>query len=501
MFEKIERQALWVLGVCAFCVTAVHLLTIGDYPPAWFDEIEILEMGRFSIFDVHPEWSVNLVETAEGGLAAPLPYFHYLSGWVMETLYRLTGTFLWSRVLFLLSLPICALSLFGWLRVRQFPAGVSLLTALFFLLDPNATICAHWYRPDLWCMTFVFTSLVLIARSGQGRRRTLSLAAAGALLAVSVFFWITSALLVPLALLELWRLEDRRGRSFVAVGIGGTLAASLLMVPLYRYVPEIVHQYATRSELASMGSAGPDLAGKVLANSFDFVKIALRSPFVWLMAVVGAVVGRRSRLHLAYFLFLIAFMIATRVYHLRMVYLMPCLFLLAAEAIQAVACSVRPVVRNLGRGYVVLSLLAVFGISVVALTFAAWPEENTLRAFTDRLWRAVPGSAPKVYLMDMEHELYYAGRRLGWQMYSASPRAVVFNGRHADFLAKIDAVAVTSCEPKLTEADFKAIASAGFRKTTTISMPPAATGALKSKLAGTVYAHGYPSCEIWTRSR
>lgn len=42
--------------------------------------------------------------------------------------------------------------------------------------------------------------------------------------------------------------------------------------------------------------------------------------------------------------------------------------------------------------------------------------------------------------MDMEHELYYAGRRLGWQMYSASPRAVVFNGRHADFLAKIDAV-------------------------------------------------------------
>ena len=501
MFEKVEKQALWVLGVCAFCVTAVHLLTIGDYPPAWYDEIEILEMGRFSIFDVHPDWSINLFETPAGEIVAPTPYFHYLSGWVMETLYRLTGTFLWSRVLFLLSLPICALSLFGWLRIRQFPAGVSLLTALFFLLDPNATICAHWYRPDLWCMTFVFTALILIARSERSRRRNLSLVAAGVLLAVSVFFWITSALLVPLALLELWRLEGRRGRSLAVVGLGGMLAASLLLMPLYRYVPEIVNQYATRSELASMGSAGPDFVGKVLANSLDFVKIALRSPFVWLMAVVGAVVARRSRLHLAYFLFLIAFMIATRVYHLRMVYLMPCLFLLVAEAIRAVVFSARPVVRNLGRGFVALALLAVFGISVVALTFAAWPEENTLRTLTDRLRCAVPGSTPKVYLMDMEHELYYAGRRLGWQMYSASPRAVVFNGRHADFLAKLDAVVVTASGPQLTDADRSALASAGFKQTSAFDMPPAATGALKAKLAGAVYAHGYPSCEVWTRSR
>ena len=501
MFEKIEKKSVWFLGVCAFFVTAVHLLTIGDYPPAWFDEIEILEMGRFSIFDVHPEWSVNLVETAEGGLSAPLPYFHYLSGWVMEALYRLTGTFLWSRAVFLLSLPICALALFGWLRVRQFPAGVSLLTALFFLMDPNATICAHWYRPDLWCMTFVFAALVLIARSGSSGRRNLSLVAAGALLAVSVFFWITSALLVPLALLELWRLDGKRTRGLIVIGFGGALAAALLLTPLYRYVPEIVHQYATRSELASMVGTGPDFADKVLANSVDFVKIALRSPFVWLMAVVGAVVGRRSRLHLAYLAFLSVFMIATRVYHLRMVYLMPCLFLLVAEAILSVAFSARLVARRLGRGFVALALLAVFGISVVALTFAAWPEENTLRTFTDRLRRAVPGSAPKVYLMDMEHELYYAGRRLGWQMYSALPRAVVFNGRHADFLAKLDAVVVTACGPQLTDADRGALASAGFKQTSAFDMPSAATGAFKAKLAGVVYAHGYPSCEVWTRSR
>lgn len=500
------RRPFAALFATALAVFGVHLLTIAEYPPAWFDEIEILEMGRFSIFDIRPEWSVNLIPQADGSFVAPYPLFHYLSGALLEALYRLTGGFICGRAVMLASLPCCMFALFAWLRTKPIAPAFAFVAALLFLVDPNATICAHWYRPDLWCMSMTFLALVAIARARMSRFPHMLYFFAGVLTATAIFFWITSVLFLPLILLE--SCLPGNGEPFcpkalpsrlLSLVAGGVLITAVLLIPHCQYISQIIVQYLSRSEIATITTASDSPLAAVVARSADLVKIACRSPFVWGAACVGVVAAKRFRIHAALFVLLILFMLATRVYHLRMVYLMPYLFLLAAAGIDHLAQNAKRTVACTSHAYVTLALIFGTALSICALNFAAWPEGNTLSVVSRQLHNALPLSSPKVYLFDFEHELYYAGRANGWRMYSTNPRELVFDERYASFLDGMDAVIVSSVTPGLTAAQERTLAGHGFVRAGRIAMPPAATGTVKRRLAGIFYAHGYPDCEIWRR--
>ncbi len=506
----LENRPVSFLAAVAAVISVIHLSTAGEYPPAWFDEIEILEIGRFSLFDVNPRWSVNLMPGSDGTLVPPMPYFHYLSGAVLESLYRLTGSFLCGRALMLLSLPFCALSLYGYLKGKAVSMPAAVLAALLMLLDPNAAVCAHWYRPDLWCLSFMFAAMALVARSRSTGRPRLLLAAAGALSATAVFFWITAALLAPLVALEFVLAcraranEPSARKAFPALcsfSAGGIAVSCLYLLPLCPYIPGIVRQYFATGELATMTAAGNAPVSAVLSRALDFVKIACRSPFVWGAALAGIAVTWKYAAHALLFALTAAFMLSTRVYHLRMVYLMPYLFLFAAVAVDRLAVHRGKTVAGLlARGYVLLALSFGFSLSAAAMNYAAWPEKNTLELFSEKLGSVIKTAKPQVCLVDFEHELYYAGRALGWEMYSTSDRKLILREPFADSLNKMDAIVVTS-PMSLSGEERRIVASHGFSLAGRVDMPPAATGAIKGRLAEIFYAHGYPSCEIWTKSR
>ena len=188
----------------------------------------------------------------------------------------------------LLSLPCCAFALLAYLREKGISPMVAFIVAGMFLVDPNATICAHWYRPDLWCMTMIFLALTLIMRSRTSPRSELLLFASGALTAMSLFFWITSVLLVPLVLLEfclVHRKSDGEGPTshilprFVTLFIGGTVATAILLAPLFKYIPEIISQYLSISEVGTVAAVSDTPLSAALGRMYDFIKIAFRSPF------------------------------------------------------------------------------------------------------------------------------------------------------------------------------------------------------------------------------
>jgi hypothetical protein len=231
---------------------------------------------------------------------------------------------------------------------------------------------------------------------------------------------------------------------------------------------------------------------------FDFVKIACRSPFTWFAAIIGVFISRRNAIYGALFIATTAFILSTRVYHLRMVYLMPYVFLFAAISAERLLSSASKPVAALSRLFAAGALCFGFALSVGALNFAAWPESNTLALFTEKLKKAVTGNEPKVCLLDFEHECYYAGRSLGWRMYSTSLRTEILEAPYANFLDGMDAVVVSTMLP-LSDAERQVIADRGFEIADTVEMPPAATGKLKSRLAAIFYAHGYPSCEVWRK--
>lgn len=509
--DFVSANPFAVFAAMAFLVTGVHLLTVAEYPPAWFDEIEILEIGRFSLFDIKPEWSVNLMASPDGTLTPPFPFFHYLAGAVLEALYRLTGGFICGRILMLLSLPFCALALLAYLREKGIRPKVAFVVASLFLIDPNATICAHWYRPDLWCMAMVFVSLTLMMRSRTSPRPMLPLFAGGVLAAASVFFWITSVLFLPLVLLEFYLSYCKSGDRppvrilprFLALSAGGVVATAVLLAPLLTYIPEILSQYLTNSEVGSIAAASDAPLSAALRRLCDFVKIVCRSPFTWFAAAVGMFHARRRMVYAAIlFVALALFIVATRVYHLRMVYLMPYVFLFTAVAAERMMHSESRLVAILSRAYFVGALIFGASLSVAALNFAALPETNTLSLLAQKLKAAIPAKNPKVCLVDFEHEFYYAGRRLGWKLYSTSARLQMLEEPYAALLDTMDAVIVSSMLSPLPDDSMeRTLRAHGFTDKTEIDMPPPATGRIKPFLAAVFYAHGYPSFTVWTKAR
>lgn len=502
--NSVLSHPLTTLCAVGLIVFGIHLTTVFDYPAGWFDEIEILEMGRFSVFSPFPDWSVNLLPGADGVLHPSAPMFHYLSGFLLESLYRLTGSFAPGRIFFLFSLPAAALLLFVWLRTKSIPASAALPTALFLLLDPNATICAHWYRPDLWTTSLAFASMALLSTTCGSTtwKRPAACFLAGVLTTTMLFTWITSALLLPLIGWE--ALQSVRPtspklilRDAAVFSCGALFVAALLLIPLYPYIPAILDQYARHSELGHASFDAP--ANRVV----DFIKIALRSPCVWFLSSLGIAFGRKFPVHIAIFAGLCALMISTRVYHLRMVQLMPFLFLFTAIVLTRIQQRGNRLLHRVQRAFIGFGLLCYFGLSVAALNYAAIPGANTFAAIREKLRAAIPARSPKVYLYDMEHELYYPGRALGWKMYSYAPRNLIFNTDvSAGLLDQIDAIVISkSANPQPTDAEIETMITHGFKRTDEVRFHYIPVNTVKSTLENLFYAHGYPDCDIYTRIR
>lgn len=507
------RHPLTALTGFAIAVFGLHATTLFDYPSCWFDEIEILELGRFSFFDIRPNWSINLIPSTADAPRVPMPYFHYLYAAILESLYRLTGSFAAGRVLGLMSLPVCALLLYKWLATKGFGTLALLATAILFLLDPNATICAHWYRPDLWTLSLAFAAMILLSRSRAKAAppRRFACCAAGALTSTMLFTWITSMLLLPLigweAIMSVRRHDGepvheaiRRGfLDAVAFAVGGLLATAVWLIPLYPYIPAIVSQYAELSELGGTGNSSG-----ILQRIVDFVKITVRSPCIWPLAALGVTLALRKRtIHALIFIGLCLLMVRTRVYHLRMIQLLPFLFLFAADAIDRISSHRNKFLSLCAKAILPLAAASYFALSVVALNYAAIPSGNTFAALTERLGQALPSASPKVYLYDMEHELYYSGRRLGWQMYSYPNRKTIFDASlSANLMDKLDAVVVTAAakEPP-TEAELELLRQKGFTKVTDVKLPRTRGNRVKELLADLFYAHGYPNCTVYGKVR
>ena len=494
------------LGLAAITVFCCHLTTLVDYPAAWLDEIWILEIGRSTVFDVHPESSIVLFPSTGDALNPMGPNLAYVFCAIQESLFRLTGSFIYGRLFALSSLPVAALLLFLWLRTKDISTGIALITSLLFLMDPNATICAHWYRPDIWTTCFVFLALVLLARSrnASSGRRICACIFTGALSAFLPFFWISSAALLPLIAWEalLSERDDegafRIGRAardascFIAAGL---LATAIILIPLYPNFGAVLEHLSNHSEIGS-GFAG---FGTFTGRLFDFIKIAGRSPCVWTLALAGALLSfRKCRMHIALFALVVTVILSTRVYHLRMIQLLPFLFLftaLALERIAALPCSK-------SRAFIVGgSLLSYFTLSVLALNYAAWPTENTYRNFADKLKATAPNGLDRVYLLDSEYETYYSGHELGWRMYAYQNHKYFFDpAQSANLIDKVDAVIISSAvTPPPTKDQLRMLANHGFHKTGQFTMPHSQPNAVKSLLAKLFYAHGYPDCTIYSK--
>lgn len=399
-----------------WCATALLALvffsfTLTTAVPVWFDESMIVEYGRVTLAGQPPVFSFHQRSDPQ----RPMYLYTLLGTILQEAAYRTTApSNAGPRAMALLG----QLAAFGWLmyylRLRGLSTKFSVLLGLAFLIDPLCDIGWRGGRVDGWAFAFLFASLSAVRRGGASNVFLGGVAAAAGFLC-----WPTFVMFSPLILLEFWDFFTSQRRFWIPLGLfaaGGALAAATIILPFHQ---EFVDGLADAKLLTAIQSALS--RGDGFQEQFRFLLLSFAQTPIVVAAGLCAFARKRNHLLLAGFLVALGFAFDTKVYRLRVLYLLPYLYLAVASLFsESSEAQQRPAEfpwQRAGVWAIALMLFAGTGFTVAGTTLSGLSN----RSGKDPLAliepaRAAVGSGPvRVYMQ--EPDLYFTGRALGWQQF------------------------------------------------------------------------------------
>jgi len=443
---------LWAASAVILC--GLQALTLSVSPVVWSDEVQVVELGR-QVLDARSTWSV-----VQGPDLAPVRAVSYLGGVLHELIYRATGqTFVGPRAVNLLAAWVGSAVLFAWLRQRGAAGWTALIVALLYAIDPGFERSYRGGRVEALVFLGAFIACWRIAGwpRASGRSRLLRFGTAGLITGILPWIWPTAILLWPLVLIETWRVvSPEAGRTAATwrkvlwpLAAGFIVGAVVPIVPVWNIVWSLV--VTTHNHLLWDASAGSNPAAGPGSGVLSSVASTMRySPFLPLFALCGARLRSQRGLALAS-LAILALFVGTRFYLYRYLYVLPYLAPLAAAGLSWMWA--RPLGARLPRWAPAVAAVAAI-VWALALSFG-------MRAHgvaQDRMWRNPAdlvetlgrgvGIGPITVCLGTL-DVYFAGRSLGWQMYSIKFR--VSDATAARFMAQCDvAVMPNNVTPAFT---------------------------------------------------
>ena len=503
------------LLIFACIVLCIHFTTVKHYPICWLDEVDIIETGRFSTYDQHPNWSINLLPSKSNQLSPP-PYFHYLGGALLETVYRMTGNFVAVRITAMMGLLPATLLLYVWLRKKKFTPLIAWITAMLFMADPNVSVGLHWYRIDLWAFALTFSCFILVdsARGKNDRIQYRVLCLIGALMILEALFWITSVMhwifilaeILALAHTEQWPLK-KYWRAALAGVCGAIFMLTICLIPIYQEIAQTINVYLTQTEVGATLSRVSNAHGlfthEWLERMILFIKLIIRTPFVWFGVILGIFSCRKYPFHTIALLIASIIVMSTQVYHNRVNYLTPMVLFFFALGLGSFLNSKIKAFRILSGLFIVSSFVYAYGLSVIGMNYFAQPctMENTYDVFEQKL-ACVVGTGPKrVYTFT--YAPYHVGRKLGWRMYSflpGRPETLFTKSLSANLIEHLDYILVGDDYP-LTDEQKQFFVNHHFTILQRIQMPVDYPTGLMKTMRTIIYARGYPSFTVWAKKK
>jgi len=404
---------------CATAVIAVIFFsfTLTSAVPVWVDESMIVEIGRVTLAGDQPVFGFHQRSDSH----RPIYAYALLGNILQEIAFRATAP---SNAGPRLSALLGQLAAFGWfvyyLRLRGLNVTFSVLLGLALLIDPLCDISWRGGRVDAWAFAFLFASLGAIRtardRPGGDRRGWLPLFLGGVAAAAGFLSWPSFAMLSPLIVLELGTLVMQR-RAFLfpicLFAVGGTLAAAAMIAPFHREFVYGLSDAALLTVMQAKMSRGDGIREQLQGLLLSFAQ----TPIV-VAAGLCALARRRNRLLLAGFLVTLVFIFGTKVYRLRVLYLLPYLYLAVASMFcQDDGQPARFPWQRAGAWAVALMLFAGASFTVAGTTLSGLSDrsgKNPLALIEPA--RSVIGGGP-VRVFMQEPDLYFAGRALGWQQF------------------------------------------------------------------------------------
>ena len=421
--SKLSIRRLWVYWLVILSIVFfIHMLTLTISPP-WGDEAQIIEHGRLLPFDPHSEWSANWRSTAN----RPLLFWSYLGPALQEVAYRLKMPSPYGpRLASLFGAMIAATASIGWLLSIKTYRVISLILGLAFLLDGLFVQSYRGARVDCWALALCFGACWVLryamSQMQKGRAFRFAVAMGAGMAAIAFFVWPSAVLTYPLILAELIVLlreeySTRQSaasilRSVMAFVISGLVMTALLLIPIWP-----LRQIVFNDVLPILGASQPPYSLSLqITNLMDCLKYSLLLPFSTLIAFIWG----RSRLVAWMALLVFVYLLSTRLYSSRLIYLLPYAIGLIGGAYQAPFmlngnAKTRRLITHLG-----LSLLIVGNIGMsmivrpaIALSQKGGRDQNVLFD----MGRESIGDGPyRVYIGAWE--FYFVGRELGWHMFN-----------------------------------------------------------------------------------
>jgi hypothetical protein len=245
------------------------------------------------------------------------------------------------------------------------------------------------------------------------------------LAALAPAIWPTALLLYPLLLSEFFapgRLDLTRKQRLANVShriafaaLGGTAAIAVLLVPILGRLPALVD---SARQSAHLNLSTPDAGRSRLATGLLGLLLPFsRAPLLLAAVLIGAVLTK-ERLLLTVTLGCVLFVAGTRAYHMRDLYLLPYLIVLATSVLTGLP---QTTVRKAGQKAAVLLIASAaiwgFGLCVVVRPWVAW-QHRSVRSPSILMDVAMAEIGPGRHrVLVRPYEFYYAGRRLGWRMF------------------------------------------------------------------------------------
>jgi hypothetical protein len=417
--SRVACWTAWLLILIAVCL--IHSLTLKISPPFWVDEAQIIEHGRLAFTGTSTDWSVNW-STEKG---RPVLLWAYLGPAMQELLFRATMPLpTGPRVASLLGAALAASTLIGWLISLQTGYGVSLLLGTLFLLDPLFVQSYRGGRIDSWvlaaCIGSCWLLRLTLSRMQVEKPYVLSLFSAGLLVATAFFVWPSAALCYPFVIAELGvvlrkqyltsrRFSDGVLRSVITFAGGVLIAGIVCIVPVRHMLGDIIRDVIT----VLRESQAPYSLERELT---ELVRGFVFRPLLLIGTVTGLLFARKCALAWATFA-AVAYLLTTRVYDYRLVYLIPYAAVLIGISLQTGFSGNMKRYRTA----LLVSLLSILGVSSVvslvirpAIAFSRRDSRNPDTLF--RLGQQALGAGPYRVYVD-PWEFYFVGRELGWRMF------------------------------------------------------------------------------------
>lgn len=427
--DYLEKHLLWCWILIIVITFILQSLTISFLPGIGQDEVQITDYGRLAIYP-HSDWAMTWLLTEE----KPLLLWSYLGPLIAEMAFHLGGpSGIGPRIAALLGGMISATMILGWLLSRQVPRFFALCLSVAFLLDPLFTFSQRMGRVDSWVIALCLASCWLLRSSIQKRGIPANsrVMLAGGIAAAAALVWPSAFLLYPLILLELWEListgqeRKRRLMQILRFIVGGIIVLILLLIPIRNSIYLLVSDLQNMINLNVNADRSTLEKGTAIFDTsswFKFLKAFVKtfSPMLPILAILSLFYRRNAGLKLVAFLTLLT-IFSTLIYEFRLLYLLP-YFVGLAGGIYVHLQNEKPTNRILKKiSKSVLAVTTVWAILVSIFIRSGYALEENAHEDRNKISYAAEsliGKGNHKVFLAYTYELYFAGRSLGWELYT-----------------------------------------------------------------------------------